>query len=151
MVALDPDVRADAREALEKLATGQRDALDAASKNDPVAQIVLTLHRVPDHRKSVEKVLRHEDAALVRAAAEALGYVSPDASAKELLAVLRGEDLRAAMAAARSLSKSKIPAVRAAVQQVAEGIDNVHAKMVAVYAMELIAPGGRHRFARPII
>jgi hypothetical protein len=137
--SLNPDDRAKAQAELVKLTSGKREFL----KTPIMAPAQVTLALLGDEKaaKEVVKILAEDPGPLTRIAAEAIGRVGPDAASDRLLKLLEHEDLKTAMAAARSLSRAKGAAAGRSLQQMAESIEKVRRKVLAHYALELDSPG----------
>ena len=138
MTSLDPDVRSAAHPLFTRQLTTQREVL---KQSGPAGTVALALLGEASTKKELAKLLSHENPAIVRGAAEGAGGVDPDGLAKDLSKLLEAEDLATAMAAARSLSRAKSPAIRAALQALADKPENPRRKVMACYALELAEPG----------
>jgi hypothetical protein len=139
LAALDPDLRAKAQAAFLKESGAGRDGLKAAL---PAPEAVIGLAFLGDPAAKVEltKLLSADRPALVRAAAEAAGFLNVDPLARELSKILEGEDLAAGMAAARSLARAKAPQIQRAVLALAQAPDRPRRKVLAAYALEIVGP-----------
>jgi hypothetical protein len=138
LASLDPEVRGAAHAEFTKGFAPQRESLKGTG---PAGTVALAFLGDVSTKKELAKLLSNDKPAIVRGAAEAAGGVDPDGLAKELSKLLEAEDLATGMAAARSLSRAKAPAIRAALQALAEKPENPRRKIAACYALELAEPG----------
>jgi hypothetical protein len=135
LTSLNAEDRAKAHAELVKLVSGKRDLLKTPVL--PSAQITLAMVGDAAAAKEVIKILAEEPAAGTRAAAEAIGHAGPDGAADRLFKLLENDDLKLAMAAARSLSRAKGAATARSLQQAADRVENPRRKVLAHYALEL--------------
>jgi hypothetical protein len=136
LTSLIPETRAKAHADLVKLCAGKREFLRTPIL--PSAQIALALVGDAGAAKEVAKILAEEPGPLTRIAAEAAGHAGPDASAAALFKLLDSDDVRLALAAARSLGRVKNPANVQALQKLADQVDHPRRKVLANYALELL-------------
>jgi hypothetical protein len=139
LTSLRPDERARGLAELHKLTAGKRDQLRQPVM--PAAQVTLAMVGEAAAGKEVAKILAEEPGPLTRAAAEAIGAAGPDGASERLLKLLESEDLRTAMAAARSLSRAKGLTATRTLQQFADKLEQPRRKVLASYALELDQPG----------
>src|SRR5258706_1298009 len=118
LTSLVPEERAKALAELSALTAGKRDLL--RQPVIPAAQVTLALLGEAPAAQEVARILAEEPAPITRIAAEAIGHAAPDAASERLLKLLDSEDLKLAVAAARSLSKVKGVAAGRTLQQYAE-------------------------------
>jgi hypothetical protein len=139
-VALGPDERASAQAELVAVGAEPREALRQAG---PAGILVQGLLGEAAVRPEIQKLLGSDRPAWMRAAAEAMGGLGPDGSSKELQRILEGDDLLAALAAARALSRAKSAPVARTLGALSDKQDLPRRKIFATYALELAAPGER--------
>lgn len=135
LVSLRPELRSKAHAELVKLTSGKRDLLRTPVL--PSAQITLAMIGDAGAAKEVAQILGEEPGPLTAAAAEAIGHVGAEGAVDRLFKLLDAEDLRTALAAARSLSRAKGAAVSRSLALAADRVENPRRKVLACYAIEL--------------
>lgn len=135
LTSLSFEARVKAHAELSKLTSGRRDLLKTPVM--PSAQITLAMVGDASASKEVVRILGEDPSPLTVVATEAIGHAGPDAATDRLTKLIDSDDLKIALAAARSLSKAKGAAAGRWLQQAADRVENPRRKVLASYALEL--------------